>query len=738
MHSKEYSTEIGGKTLTARFTDLADQTNGSVMLQYGETIVLATCVLGNVREGLPYFPLTVDYEERFYAAGEILGSRFIRREGRPSDEAILSGRIVDRTIRPLFDHHIRNEVQVVITVLSIKEDDPDLLAVNAASLALLTSDIPWRGPVSAVRIGSYQENNMFAVNPTYGWRGHDDLELDLIACGQGGAINMIEVGAFESSEETVVSALEKASEEIEKLNAFQLQIQKEIGKTKKEMPKPKVPSEVGALFEESIAAKFPSAVFSGVAGKKPMYELKNEWLALAKEKLSDNAKPFADEYFEDQVNDSLHKEAIEKSRRPDNRKLDELRPLFAQAGGLSSVLHGSGIFYRGGTHVFSALTLGGPGDSQLIDSMETKDSLKRFMHHYNFPPFSSGETGRLGGLNRRMVGHGALAEKSLAAVIPPKETFPYTIRLVSECLASNGSTSMGSVCASTLALMDGGVPITAPVAGIAMGLMMEESGIRNQESTSGKRELKYKILTDIQGPEDHHGDMDFKVAGTKNGITGIQLDVKVDGVAIPILAEALRQARAARLQILEVIEKAIPAPRSNISPNAPEIRTLAIKPDQIGMVIGPGGKVINGIKEATGVDEITIEDDGTVFVTGKNGTAEKAVEIIRDMTREYMPGERFEGEVTRILDFGAFVKIGASAEGMVHISEIAPFRIDRVEDAVSLGEKVPVIIKEIDEKKRINLSIKGADPEFAARKGVQPGTGQVRLASRPPRRDFRR
>ena len=549
---------------------------------------------------------------------------------------------------------------------------------------------------------------------------------------------MIEVGAFESSEETVVSALEKASEEIEKLNAFQLQIQKEIGKTKKEMPKPKVPSEVGALFEESIAAKFPSAVFSGVAGKKPMYELKNEWLALAKEKLSDNAKPFADEYFEDQVNDSLHKEAIEKSRRPDNRKLDELRPLFAQAGGLSSVLHGSGIFYRGGTHVFSALTLGGPGDSQLIDSMETKDSLKRFIHHYNFPPFSSGETGRLGGLNRRMVGHGALAEKSLAAVIPPKETFPYTIRLVSECLASNGSTSMGSVCASTLALMDGGVPITAPVAGIAMGLMMEESGIRNQESTSGKRELKYKILTDIQGPEDHHGDMDFKVAGTKKGITGIQLDVKVDGVAIPILAEALRQARAARLQILEVIEKAIPAPRSNISPNAPEIRTLAIKPDQIGMVIGPGGKVINGIKEATGVDEITIEDDGTVFVTGKNGTAEKAVEIIRDMTREYMPGERFEGEVTRILDFGAFVKIGASAEGMVHISEIAPFRIDRVEDAVSLGEKVPVIIKEIDEKKRINLSIKGADPEFAARKGVQPGTGQVRLASRPPRRDFRR
>ncbi len=390
------------------------------------------------------------------------------------------------------------------------------------------------------------------------------------------------------------------------------------------------------------------------------------------------------------------------------------------------MLHGSGIFYRGGTHVFTALTLGGPGDSQLIDTMGEQEGKKQFMHHYNFPPFSSGETGRMGGLNRRMIGHGALAEKALLAVIPEKEQFPYTIRLVSECFASNGSTSMGSVCASTLALMDGGVPITAPVAGIAMGLML---------SPAFAKDGKYKVLTDIQGPEDEFGDMDFKVAGTRTGITAIQMDIKLGGVPVPILAEALTAAKEAREHILRVIEKEIALPRATISPRAPEIITMRVRPDQIGLVIGGGGKTINGIKETSGVEDITIEDDGSVFITGKNGTAAKAREMIEAVVKEYAAGEVYDGEVTRLMDFGAFVRIGPGkdGEGLVHVSEIAPFRINKIADAVAVGEKVRVMIKEIDEKGRINLSIKATDPEFAKRKGLQPEASNTH-ADRPPRR----
>ena len=725
MQTKEYALDIGGKTLTASFTDLADQASGSVMLRYGDSIVFATAVMGGVREGLNYFPLTVDYEEKFYAAGQILGSRFVRREGRPTEEAILSGRVVDRTIRPLFSHHIRNEVQVVVTVLSINEDDPDVLAINAASLALLTSDIPWEGPVSAVRIGAHK-NADFSVNPTYAMREHEHFELDLLACGRDGTINMIEVGAKEVQEETIAAALAKASEEIEKLNAFQQKIVKDIGKTKRAMPKPEVPAEVAELFKEA-EGKLEAALFSGTAGKNGLSALHDEWSALAKENLSERGKSFIDDYFDERVNEAIHRGALEGERRADGRKLDELRPLYAKAGGISPILHGSGIFYRGGTHVFSALTLGGPGEAQIIDNIEIQEDTKRFMHHYNFPPFSSGETGRIGGLNRRMVGHGALAEKALLAVIPPKEQFPYTIRLVSECMASNGSTSMGSVCAATLALMDGGVPITAPVAGIAMGLMLD------QKPTIDNRQLAYKILTDIQGPEDHHGDMDCKVAGTRNGVTAVQLDVKVNGVPVAILAEALEKAKEARLKILDVMEKEIPAPRPAISPNAPEIVTLTIPAEKIGAVIGPGGKTINKIKADTGVEEITIEDDGTVFITGKGGSGGRAAEIIRGMTREYRLGERFEGEVTRLMQFGAFVKIGPSAEGLVHISEIAPYRIDRIDQALKAGDRVPVMLKEIDEKGRLNLSIRDADPGFAEARGIPRGEGNNGNGARPRR-----
>jgi len=700
--------ELGGKTLTATFSDLADQADGSVMLRYGNTIVLATAVMSpNTKEGLGYFPLTVDYEERFYAAGAILGSRFIRREGRPSDDAILSGRVVDRTIRPLFDGKIRNDVQVVITVLSVDEYAPDVLAVTAASLALLTSDIPWNGPVSAVRIGKTAAKDDFIVNPTYLERMDATMALDSLICGRDGNINMIEVGAKEISEEELGHAFERASQEIEKIQAFQKMIAAEIGKAKRIIETPQAPAEMHALFAEHIEPKLVDAVFSGVAGKSHINDLKKVWLDLYKEKLPDANPTFAGDYYEERVDEAIHREAIEHNRRADGRGMKEIRPLFAKAGGLSPMLHGSGIFYRGATHVFTALTLGGPGDSQLVDNMEEQEVKKRFMHHYNFPPYSSGETGRIGGTNRRMIGHGALAEKALAAVIPPQETFPYTIRLVSECLASNGSTSMASVCASTLALMDGGVPIKAPVAGIALGLMMRDT-------------QNYKVLTDIQGPEDHHGDMDFKVAGTRAGVTAIQMDVKVDGVPIPILKEALGDAKAARENILGIIEKEIALPRSDISPRAPKIIVVKVKVDQIGLVIGPGGKMINGIKDTSKAEDITIEEDGTIFITGRNGSADVAAQMIRDLTREYAPGEQFVGEVTRLMDFGAFVKIGPKAEGLVHVSEIAPFRIEKIGDVLSLGEKVNVIIKEIDEKDRINLSIKKIDPEFAQRKGIKP------------------
>ncbi len=694
MQKKEYSIEVGGKTLTAEFNDLADQANGSVMVKYGNTVVFATAVMSKKPKDSDFFPLTVDYEEKFYAAGRILGGQFTRREGRPSDEAILSGRIVDRTIRPLFEQHIRHDIQVVITVLSIDEDDPDILAVIATSLAISTSDIPWNGPVSAVRAVKSPDNTGFILNPTYNQRA--TATLDLVACGKDGKINMIEVGAQETSNENLSAALQFASAEIEKLQQFQTKIIKEVGKEKKIIEAIEINGAAVAIFKEKIESRIEASVFSG-PGKKESEELKVEWMALYVETLPEEKKSLAEEYFEEKVNDLIHKEAIEKKRRPDGRGMDDLRPLFAQAGGISPMLHGSGIFYRGGTHVLSALTLGGPGDSQTIDGMELQTK-KRFMHHYNFPPFSVGETGRMGGANRRMIGHGNLAEKALSMVLPPKEEFPYTIRLVSESMASNGSTSMGSVCASTLALMDGGVPIKSPVAGIASGLMMKDDD-------------NYVLLTDIQGPEDHHGDMDFKVAGTRTGVTAVQMDVKVGGITLKILGEALEKAKAARLQIIDVIEKEIVAPRADISPRAPKIISIKIKPDQIGLVIGGGGKTIKDIKERTGA-EIDIEDDGTVFFTGTGGSAEKAKAIVEEMTHEYMPGERFEGVVVKIMDFGAFVKIGTSTEGLVHVSEIASFRIENIGQFLKEGQTVPIMVKGTDERGRIALSIKQADPNF--------------------------
>lgn len=713
MQKKEYSIEIDGKTMTAEFNDWADQANGSVLVRYGNSAVLATAVMGSKESNLDYFPLSVEYEEKFYAAGAILGSRFMRREGRPSDEATLSGRIVDRTIRPLFPKGLKRDVQVIITVLSLEDYDPDVLAVNAASLALATSNIPWNGPVSAVRVGLEEGNESFILNPTYAQRQEDlppKAKMDLLACGKDGLINMIEVGAREVDESMLEKGLSFASQEIERLQTWQKQIIADQGVQKAPFIPPfEDDAKLAPLFDEVVMSRFSGV--QGLVTKQLLGETKSDWMAKAAAAFPDVPPGVFTTYYEHRVDTYVHDLAIKEGKRVDGRRFDEIRPLFAQAGGISPVIHGTGIFYRGETHVLAALTLGGPGDAQLIDTIEYQEAKKRFMLHYNFPPFSVGETGRVGGANRRMIGHGALAEKALRAVLPEKEAFPYTIRIVSECLASNGSTSQATVCAGTLALMDAGVPITKPVAGIAMGMMSDaQAGV-------------YKVLTDIQGPEDHHGDMDFKVAGTRDGVTAVQMDVKVEGAPLTTLREAFAQAKKARLEILEVITAAIPAPRADISPRAPKILTLKVKVDQIGLVIGPGGKTINGIKEATKADDITIEEDGTVFITGKNGAAEAAYKEIADLTREYMPGERFEGVVTRLMDFGAFVKIGANTEGLVHVSEVAPFRIGNIAEAVQVGDVVPVLLKEIDEKGRYNLSIKAADPEFAARKGLVPDQG---------------
>ncbi len=717
MQKKEYSVEIGGKILTAIFTDLAEQAHGSVMLKYGETIVLATaCMSRDSQKSLGYFNLMVDYVEKFYAAGKILGSRFTRREGKPSEDGILGSRVIDRTLRPLFDQSIRHAVQVIVTVISVDDNDPTVLAINAASLALAVSNIPWNGPVGCARIGKYDNENL-TINPSQKLREDDSqYKFDLIVCGKNGNINMIEASAHQIKEEELEKALQEVSREISKLENFQKKIVAEIGKEKRIIKKEQISPESIALFNKNILPKMEEAIFNET-GKAKIDDLHNVWNEIVKEKFPEQEEFFLeDNLFDDTENDILHQKAIEENKRADGRAMDEVRDLYAQAGGLSAVLHGSGIFYRGGTHVLSVLTLGGPEDRHLVDGMQLKEE-KRFMHHYNFPPYSAGEVGRAGFTNRREIGHGALAEKALAMVLPPVSEFPYTMRLVSESMASNGSTSQASICASTLALMDGGVPIKAPVAGIAMGLMLRNAKSRVPEEyksfddTHGQN-LEYKILTDIQGPEDHYGDMDFKIAGTREGITAIQLDVKVEGVPIKILGEAMRQSKKARITILDKIEKEIPKSRPNISPNAPKILIIKIDPDKIGLVIGGGGKTIKEIKEKSGA-EITIEDDGTVYFTGKDDSAEKAKAIVEEMTYEFKLGEILKGEIVKIADFGAFVKLNSFTDGMVHISEIAPFRVERVSDIIKEGMIVPVKVIKVDrDMGRISLSIKEADKNF--------------------------
>jgi len=695
MTKKEFNIEFAGKPLKAEFSDLAEQANGAVTVRYDDTLVLATAVMSkNAKEGRDFMPLTVDYEEKFYAAGEILGSRFVRREARPSEEAILVSRVIDRTIRPLFDQRIRNDIQIMAMVLSIDgENDPDIPAILAASLALAASDIPWNGPVVPIRIGYLPEEKRFVLNPTYEERGKSIL--DLVACSKTGKINMIEAGAKEIDEKIILQGLKEAEKELEKIEKFQKEIAAKIGKTKIKLDFPSPSEKTKSLFNRHIRPRLEDFVY---IVEKPVRlnriaELKEEWMESVGKNLPEEDLGLASGLYEEAIGEIFHKNILEKDKRPDGRALDEIRELFAGVDILPRV-HGSGLFYRGETHVLSALTLGGPQDVLIIEGMEIRGQ-KHFMHHYNFPPFSTGETGRSGSPGRREIGHGALVEKALLPVVPKKEDFPYTVRIVSETLSSNGSTSMASTCASTLALMAAGVPIKNPVAGISMGLAMEKGNEKN-----------FKILTDIQGPEDHHGDMDFKIARTKEGVTALQLDVKIEGITPEIIEKTFLQAKPTLEKILKLILEAIPSPRKELPKTAPRIIRHQINPEKIRDLIGPGGRVIQNIIAKTET-EIDVEQSGVVYITGKNEeSAQRALEIIKDLTREFKVGEVAEGVVSRIFEFGAMVEIAPGQEGLVHISEIAPQRINQVRDYLEVGDPATVKVIGIDDLGRINLSIK--------------------------------
>lgn len=689
MQEKSYKIEFAGRPLEVVFSRLAEQADGSVVVKYGGTVALVTAVMGKTDKiDGDFFPLTVDYEEKYYAAGKIYGSRFIRRETRPSEAAILAARMIDRTIRPRFDPRLRREVQIVTTILSIDgENDPDFPGLLGASLALSTSSIPFSGPVAGVRVAKI--NGEWVINPTY--KERETALLDLFAGGIKGKINMIEVGAKEVGEEDALGALELAEAEIQKLAEWQESIISEKGGEKETVVFAEPDRELVEKVKTFLKDKLESAIFT------PRQSPRDRRIRPLLQELEDYIKEIGEErnlsrarfIFEEEVNALVHKKAVEEKTRSDGRKPDEIRPIEILAPVLPRT-HGSALFMRGNTQALSVVTLGAPGDVLLLQGMEVTGE-KRFLHHYNFPPYSVGETGRMGSPGRREIGHGALAEKALFPLIPLKEEFPYTVRVVSEILSSNGSSSMASVSGSSLALMDAGVPIKKHVAGISMGLMLGERG-------------QYQVLTDIQGPEDHHGDMDCKVAGTRDGITAIQMDVKIEGVTLEILKDALAGAKKARGEILEKMEKIIAEPRPALSPFAPRVISIQIPQEKIREVIGPGGKVINAIIGETGA-QIDIEDTGMVFITAENeASAEKALEWVKNIIREFKVGEMLSGRVIKILDFGAIVELLPGHEGMVHISELAPYMVERVEEIVKVGDVIPVKVKEIQQDGRIRLS----------------------------------
>ncbi|MGI6081496.1 MAG: polyribonucleotide nucleotidyltransferase [Limnochordia bacterium] len=688
--------ELGGRQLRLETGKLAGQANGSVLVRYGDTVVLVTATMSDARDGIDFFPLLVDYEERMYAIGKIPGSWF-RREGRPAEGAVLAARLIDRAIRPLFPEGFFDDVQVVATVMSVDHDNsPTIAAMIGASAALAISDIPFLGPIGGVQVGLV--NGEFVVNPTAAQLTESDL--DLVVAGTREAVNMVEAGANEVDEETMLEAIMFGHEQIQRIIDAIEAMRREVGRPKIEVTAPTIDEQLDQWVRQTISEQLVQAI------KSADKQSREDQIDRVKDAL---VEAFVQAYGEEELLnrrqelagafDALLKETVRhmiavEHIRPDGRALDEIRTIHCEVGILPRA-HGTGIFTRGQTQVCTVCTLGLKSDEQIMDTLSDEDR-KRYIHHYNFPAFSVGETRPARSPGRREIGHGALAERALLPVIPSEEEFPYTLRLVSEVLESNGSSSQASVCGSTLALLDAGVPIKRPVAGIAMGLITSEDG------------KHFAILTDIQGLEDHLGDMDFKVAGTSEGITALQMDIKITGVTKEILRQALEQAREGRLFILERMTETISEPRPELSSWAPRIRTLQIPVDKIRDVIGPGGKVIRKIIEETGV-AIDVEDDGKVFVASTDEkSSQRAIEWIESLTAEVEVGKIYTGKVTRILNFGAFVEILPGKEGLVHISKLAHERVGRVEDVVNVGDEITVKVIEIDQMGRVNLSLKDA------------------------------
>ena len=691
----KFQIELADRILKVEVRNLAERADADVLVSYGDTLVLATCVMSKEERGNPgFFPLTVDYEERYYAAGKIKGPRYIKREGRPSDEAICNARLIDRTIRPLFPKSLNRDVQVVLTVLSWDgQNDPDIIGLIAASLALSMSDIPWLGPIAAVRVGRL--NDKFILNPIYEERDKNTMDLILAGLDSEGQflINMAEGNFDQVKEDSILEALDFAEPYLKKIIEFQKEISKKFSKDKIIVPSSSPDLGLEKEIKSFLGGRLEDALFQKEKQEKliDISELKKELNNFIEGNYSEPEKiKYSSAFFETEVERLLRENILYKGRRPDGRKLDEMREITAEVGLLPRT-HGSGLFCRGQTKSLSILTLGAPSDQQLLEGMEVVGK-KRFMHHYNFPPYSVGEIRPMRGPGRRDIGHGMLAEKAILPLIPSFEQFPYTMRVVSEILSSNGSTSMASVSSSSLALMDAGVPIKEPATGIALGLVTDDK-------------KNHKILTDIQGPEDHYGDMDFKVAGTKSGVTAIQMDVKIKGISKKIFQEALLQGKKARLQILGTMQKVLSGPREKLSPFAPRILTLQINPEKIREVVGPGGKTINEIIADTGV-AIDIQPTGLIFVTSESEeAAKKAIAWIKNITREVTVGEVFQGKVKRVVNFGAFLEILPGQEGLLHVSQLRSWPSSKIREVLKVGEMLPVKVIGIDEQGRINLSL---------------------------------
>ena len=703
MAKQEFHLDFCGRGITVETGEIAKQADGAVIIRYGDTVTLSTaCASNQAKEGIDFFPLTVSFEEKLYSVGKIPGG-FLRREGRPSEHATLTARMIDRPIRPLFAEGFRNEVQVVNTVLSVDQDaSPEMAAMFGASLALCISDIPFNGPIAGCKVGRI--NGELVANPTVAQM--EESDIDLTVAGTAQALNMVEAGAKEVSEEDMLAALMFGHEQIKKLCAFQEEIVAACGKEKREIELYAVDETIDREVRSNFEAQIRAAV--SIKEKLERYgkidDLTDEAAEMiankeyASEKEQNNAVKQAREICRGIEADEVRRLIIEDKVRPDGRQIDEIRPLNSQVDLLPRV-HGSALFTRGETQVLSTTTLGALNDNQIIDDLTVVDS-KRFMHHYNFPPYCVGETGRMGNPGRREIGHGALGERALAQVLPSVDEFPYTIRTVADVMESNGSSSQASICAGTMSLMAAGVPIKAPVAGIAMGLIMDDD--------SGK----YTVLTDIQGVEDHFGDMDFKVAGTKNGITALQMDIKVTGITKNIFEEALAQAHKARLEILDNMLACISEPRTQLSPYAPKIAMMNIDPDKIKDVIGPGGKMINEIIAQCDNVKIDIDDDGKVVIYHNDyDTIEKAKQMISDIVRVAKVGDVYAAKVVRLEKFGAFVNLFGNTDGLLHISKISHHRVDKVEDVLKLGDVIDVKVTEIDNKGRINVSAKALLPK---------------------------